>query len=309
MKSIYPRLLVLVFLLFTSGSFAGEEGGGYAGSFLDWGVGAKAIAMGKAFSAIADDGTALYWNPAGLEQMESREFSAMHALIFADRTEDYLAFAYPASKFTISAGWLHFGVSDIQERDEFGELVGHFGDAENTFMLGSGTSVFSSLGFKLNLGTTVKYFYQSMYDYQATGWGVDFGSLFCLYRKGFVKNIRVAAVVQNLGAKLKWNTESNHEDKVPATVRLSSAINLNSIPVNFALDLGKQRDRDLRIHLGAEYWWRVLALRAGLNHRQFTAGAGFVFKLSEFDFVIDYAFTDDEISNKGLHFFSLNFRL
>lgn len=308
MKYIYPKFFTF-FLLFPSLCFAGEESGGYAGSFLDWGVGAKAIAMGKTFSAIADDGTALFWNPAGLEQMKSREFSAMHALIFEDRTEDYIAFTYPVSKFTISAGWLHFGVSDIQERNEVGELVGHFGDSENAIMLGSGISIYSAPAFKFNLGTTVKYFHHSLYNHHANGWGADLGSLFYLYRKGFIKHIGFAVVIQNLGAKLKWNTESNHEEEVPITVRLGSTINLNRLPIEFALDLEKQRDRDIRIHLGAEYLWQMLALRAGLNHKQFTAGAGFVFTLSKFDFIIDYAFTDDAISNKGLHFFSLNFRL
>jgi len=309
MKSICPKFFTLVFLLFASLSFAGEERGGYAGSFLDWGVGARAIAMGKTFSAIADDGTALFWNPAGLEQMKSGEFSAMRALIFEDRTENYLALAYPVSKLTISAGWLNFGVSDIQERDEFGQLVGHFGDSENAFMIGAGASIFSSIGLKVNLGTTVKYFYHSLNENQANGWGGDFGSLFYLYRKGFIKHIGFAAVVQNLGSKLKWNTESNHEDKIPITIRLGSALNLNVLPLNLAADLEEQKGQDMRIHLGAEYWWRVLALRGGLNHKQFTAGAGFVFRLAKFDFTIDYAFTDDEISNKGLHFFSLNFKL
>lgn len=305
MKHICVKSLILTFLL-SSPSFA-EETGGYAGSFLNWGVGARAIAMGKTFSAIVDDGTSIFWNPAGLEQVNSREFSFMHAIIFEDRTENFLAFSYPFSNFTIGFGWLHFGVSDIQERNEVGELVSYFSDSENAFMLGSGVPIYFRPACKLNLGTTIKYFHHSLYNCHANGWGADFGSLLYLYRNGFVRQIGIGLVIQNLGAKLKWHTESNHQERIPTTLRLGSVIDLNSLPLKFAVDL--EKSHDMRIHMGIEYFWRMLVLRAGLNQSQFTAGAGFSYSLRRFDLIIDYAFTDDAISNRGLHFFSLSFRL
>src|SRR4029077_18132794 len=51
----------------------------YAGEFLRIGVGARALGMGSAFVGLADDGTAAYWNPAGLATLSEHQLTAMHA--------------------------------------------------------------------------------------------------------------------------------------------------------------------------------------------------------------------------------------
>lgn len=308
MKTLILIISFLLFTFFPSVSHAGEESGGYAGSFLEWGAGARAIALGKTFTAIANDGTALYWNPAGLSQISTREFTAMHALIFEDRSQNFLAFTYPAANLSVSAGWLRFGVSDIQERSTIGELTGKFDDSENLFLLGSGYNLISLPTLKLNLGLTAKYFYHSLHNNHASGFGLDLGALSYFHLTGLVEKIGVGLTVQNLGAKLKWNTESDHEDDIPTTFRLGTSVNIKPVPFKIALDLEKREQRDLRIHAGAEYWISMLALRAGLNHDKLTAGAGVVLKLTKYGFVIDYAFTTDEVADKPLHFFLLSFR-
>ena len=286
----------------------GEESGGYAGSFLEWGAGARAISLGKSFTAIANDGTALYWNPAGLTQISSRELSATHALIFEDRSQNFLAFTFPLSRFSLSAGWLRFGVSDIQERGTTGELTGTFDDSENVFMLGSGYNLLALPSFKLNLGVTAKYFYHSLHSYHASGAGVDLGVLSYVHLTGLVDRIGVGITAQNLGAGLKWNTESNHEDDLPASFRVGTAVMIKPVPFKLALDLDKREKQDLRIHAGAEYWISMLALRAGWNHDRLTAGTGLVLKLARYGVIIDYGFTTDDVADKPLHFFSLGIR-
>jgi len=301
-------ILIIVIFIYSSVLLAGEESGGSAGSFLQWGVGARAIALGKAFTAIANDGSAIYWNPAGLAQLSTREFSAMHALIFEDRAQNFIQFTYPISPFSISAGWMRFGVNDIQERSTSGEFLGKFDDSENLFLLGSGYQVLSKPTFKLDVGLTAKYFYHSLQNYHASGYGIDLGVLSYFHLTGLVERIGIGATVQNLGAKLKWNTESNHEDNIPVAFRLGAAVHLKPVPFKIAADLEKNENQDLRIHAGAEYWIRMLALRAGINHDKFTGGAGLVLKLGSVGFILDYALTTDEIANDPLHFFTLIFR-
>ena len=300
--------LIIVILSSVSVLLASEESGGYAGSFLQWGAGARAIGLGKTFTAIANDGSAIYWNPAGLSQISTREFSAMHALIFEERAQNFIEFTYPISPFSISAGWMRFGVNDIQERSSNGELIGKFNDSENLFLVGAGYNFLSKSVFKLNVGLTAKYFYHSLHEYHASGYGIDWGLLSYFHLTGLVERIAIGAVVQNLRAKLKWNTESNHEDDIPITFRLGSAIHIKPIPFKIAMDVEKSKNQNLRIHAGAEYWIRMLALRAGINHDRITAGAGFVLKLGSVGFVLDYAMTTDVIADSPLHFFSLIFR-
>ena len=238
-------ILIIVIFIYSSVLLAGEESGGSAGSFLQWGVGARAIALGKAFTAIANDGSAIYWNPAGLAQLSTREFSAMHALIFEDRAQNFIQFTYPISPFSISAGWMRFGVNDIQERSTSGEFLGKFDDSENLFLLGSGYQVLSKPTFKLDVGLTAKYFYHSLQNYHANGYGIDLGVLSYFHLTGLVERIGIGATVQNLGAKLKWNTESNHEDNIPVAFRLGAAVHLKPVPFKIAADLEKNENQDL----------------------------------------------------------------
>ena len=66
----------------------------YAGEFMYVGAGARALALGSAFSAVADDITAGYWNPAGLVQNRSKSVAFMHSERFGGLISyDYLAYS------------------------------------------------------------------------------------------------------------------------------------------------------------------------------------------------------------------------
>src|SRR6185295_19386651 len=68
----------------------------YAGEFLRIGVGARALGMGSAFVGLADDGTAAYWNPAGIATLERHEITAMHAEQFGSIVQyDFLSYVMP----------------------------------------------------------------------------------------------------------------------------------------------------------------------------------------------------------------------
>ena len=60
-------------------NFKMSDSGTTTAQFLKLGVGARAIGMGEAYSAIADDPTAIYWNPAGLAAVSEHSVSLMHA--------------------------------------------------------------------------------------------------------------------------------------------------------------------------------------------------------------------------------------
>ncbi|MCP4632116.1 MAG: UPF0164 family protein [candidate division Zixibacteria bacterium] len=306
MKYLKTKIVVLILLMMIPADVRTEEKGGYAGSFLDWGAGSRAIALGKTFTAIADDGTAIYWNPAGLNNIKSKQITAMHAVVFEDRKVNYVSFTYPANKLTLSASWLRFGVNDLQERSSSGQLTGHFSDSENAFVVGAGYPILLRLNMNLSIGASLKYFYHSLYDRHANGIGFDLGSLVTYKPEGLFHNICLGFVVQNLGAKLKWNTESNHTDRIPVSLRLGSVVQLNAIPLKYALDIDKKEERDIRIHTGMEYEWNILAIRVGINDDEFTAGTGFKLNVDTFSMQLDYAYTNDDITTKSLHFFSIN---
>ncbi len=86
----------------------------YAAEFLNVGVGARAGAMGGAFSAVADDATASYWNPAGLRLLAGRQVGLMHAAQFANHVKyDYLVFGSPGERESYGISIIRMGIDDI----------------------------------------------------------------------------------------------------------------------------------------------------------------------------------------------------
>src|SRR5438105_11853038 len=72
--------------------------GGQVGEFLSYGAGARAMAMGSAFTSVSDDASGTYWNPAGLSQVTRQELTLMQSTLFADTTLDFYSYVHPSKK-------------------------------------------------------------------------------------------------------------------------------------------------------------------------------------------------------------------
>ena len=130
------------------------------------GAGARAAGMGGAFIGIADDATAVSWNPAGLTQLEKLEISFVgrlttHSTIYTNQNQsnEYIqnsgGFNFISAAFPISKNNLKFvGSLSLQNQLDFtyeDDTTNESGGA-NTFNFGLGIRpipVFS-LGFSLN---------------------------------------------------------------------------------------------------------------------------------------------------------------
>jgi len=106
MKSI--TVLLLAFLLMPA--FAAK----YAGEFLNVGAGARALAMGSAFCAVADDATAGYWNSAGLHLLQGQEAQFMHSERFGGLVKyDYLTYGRSDGSVGLGASLFRTHTGDI----------------------------------------------------------------------------------------------------------------------------------------------------------------------------------------------------
>ena len=105
-------LLCLALVLPASGQRVAK----YGADFLAGGVGARALAMGGAHVALAQDVASGYWNPAGLGMAVYPEFAYMHAERFAGIVSfDYAAAAYPINATsTVGLSFFRSGVNDIK---------------------------------------------------------------------------------------------------------------------------------------------------------------------------------------------------
>ena len=80
-------------------SFSSSAKGTTAADFLQLGVGGRAMGLGGAYTAVADDASALYWNPAGLTSVEKRDVTFMHAQYLQSSFYDYAAYAQNLGKY------------------------------------------------------------------------------------------------------------------------------------------------------------------------------------------------------------------
>ena len=91
----------------------------YAGAFLDLGIGARGMALGGAYVAVANDGSAFYWNPAGAATLVRAEVSGMYASLFKSLvTHFHVGFTRPLyGAGAISVDWVRLSVQDIPRFD------------------------------------------------------------------------------------------------------------------------------------------------------------------------------------------------
>src|SRR5262245_40304659 len=98
----------VLMLLLPAVSARAVSNGTQAGSFLLIGDGARAAAMGEAFTGLADDVTAASWNPAGLTQLDGLETSLSYADWFADTSYSNVAAGGPVSPSHFAAVSVHY---------------------------------------------------------------------------------------------------------------------------------------------------------------------------------------------------------
>ena len=96
----------------------------YAGEFLEIGVGARAVGMGGAVTAITDDPMSFYWNPAGMGYLSGLHVSGMYADLWNGLANYSVAgIALPASGAVLAANYVRLGVPDIQQHPDYDALL------------------------------------------------------------------------------------------------------------------------------------------------------------------------------------------
>ena len=98
MKKITLKVIMALAVSYGTACFgldAADNSGTTAGEFLRIEVGARAEGMGGAFSPLADDVNAVYWNPAGLAGVTTQQILLSHTFWFADIYHEYVAYVHP----------------------------------------------------------------------------------------------------------------------------------------------------------------------------------------------------------------------
>ncbi len=185
MKTNRLYLTVLAIFLF---QFANAQFRKYSNEFLNIGAGARGLAMGSAQVASVNDGTAGYWNPAGLVSIKDHpQLNLMHAEYFAGIGKyDYASIAFPTSnnKRTIGITGLRFAVDDIMNTLFLVEPDGSvnynniqsFSSADYAFIFSFAQKIKDKERKKVNFGLNAKVIHRSVGKFaRAWGFGLDAG--------------------------------------------------------------------------------------------------------------------------------------
>lgn len=251
-------LWMLGTLRVSCGWAANDNAGTSSVGFLKLGLGARAVAMGGAFAGLADDVTAIHWNPAGLAGIDNREICFMHQSVFQDVSYEYAAYAQPLVGIGIvGAGIAYLHMDELTGRDESGEFTSNFTSSDVAVTLGYAFETKDKVFF----GASIKYVAESIEDHDAHAVAFDLG---WLYRTPLNK-LQLGGAIQNLGNQIRFVSESCG---LPRILKLGAAYrdSLRGNPINAVVDFYMPTNDDKSLHLGTEYVYRdLITARFGYN--------------------------------------------
>lgn len=254
-------LPVLGVFLLLCGSLVAREANSNAGTsgfaFLKINTGARATGMGGAFTGLADDETALYYNPAGIASLEGRHYLAEYHNYFSDLQNGMVGYLHEVRYGTVIGAYLSYlDYGEFTRTDEAGNILGEFGGGDMVL----GLSAATTRGESYRFGATLKFIYETIEDYSATGVALDLGARYNTFRGRYTAGL----AIQNLGVQL--SSLGEQKDDLPLMVRAGGSATPKGLPMTIAGDVIVPVDNDIDFAVGAEYFeFKPLYIRAGWN--------------------------------------------
>ncbi|MDI6782302.1 MAG: PorV/PorQ family protein [bacterium] len=174
--------------------------------FLNFGAGARATAMGEAFTAVADDPTAVYWNPAGLASQDQEGVTMMHNNLyhglFNDMYYDGIVYACPLESGSVIGGgatYLHSGshiITGYNPNTQQYEKTGSFQTSDISAILSYATEIGNKS--QISFGMNLKYISTKVFYVHAKAYAADFGLIY----HPSIKGLKLGAVLKDWGTKI-----------------------------------------------------------------------------------------------------------
>ncbi len=234
--------------------------GRYAGDFMMIGAGVRPLGMGGAFVALADECSAIYWNPAGIAGIRQREVSVMHAFLYSGLASyDHIGYVQNLpNDVSIGANLTRLTISDIPYFDEKwligtnvderinnsalhlpGSPDGRFRSEDDLYQFAFAKRfhydanmgwLFFDIPFDFHLGGNVKFIKRKLQDNYGTGTGLDFGlkittDLGVIFDTEELGMLDFGVNFQDVsGTTISWDTPNEIKDEVLFNTKMGVAI-------------------------------------------------------------------------------------
>lgn len=295
----FNRILnrVIVFLFFYP-SFAHTQ----IGSIPEVGFGSRGLSLGHSAMSSSHDALAISWNPAGVATLKKITATVFYSKFNFDAVNSSYGIVIPSRRYgNFGFSFFRIDVDGITLRDKFGEPLKKGSYLYNHLLFSYGRNLLEVFAIGLN----VKFVEQNFAGMSATleNPGIDLGiSYHFSNAQVFLRNFVVGFAIDNfVKPSLNFNRFS---EALPREARLiaEKMIELGDGELTLVSNVGFSQynftQAKTRFHGGVEYSYRsTIALRAGLNESQFSAGVGLQFK----GLIIDYARNQQQqIESDGL---------
>ncbi len=291
---------------------AGNKGIGYSGApFLRISSAARQVAMGEAFSAIADDINLMRYNVGGLGQINTEMLAVNFHNWIDDTQQGSFALAFPNKYGVIGIDFTYFDEGKIIELNEnFNKTGGTTSSDDILLNVGFGTRLGYN-NYVVNVGASLKFLQQTLAGQRSNAFALDIGARFPL------KYMIVGATIQNIGInKAKFQDLSS---PLPTTFRMGGATSFGrteTLLLNMAADVSWTMKENMRYYLGGELMIsELLSLRSGYQFHNiaaspFSAGFGLNIPmawLARSQTRLDYAYSPVDAFETNIHRFSMLF--
>jgi hypothetical protein len=331
---INRKLFLIITLTFSASFFAQSSQyskiSSMPGSFSRMGFGARGMGMGNAMSSVLTGDKVAYYNPALSVYQEGNSFQTSYSFLSLDRNLNFVSFT---RKFQfgkkdaegnfigkprvagLSAGIINAGVSNFQERDNQGNVVGELNPYENQFFV----SLANQFSDKFTIGFNAKFYYSQLYEKVNTNtFGIDIGAIYRVNER-----ITLSAMIADLLSKYEWDTTPIYgmegfsiDDKFPTLRKISVSYFLPEENIIAALELENTSAGNNYLRFGIEYGiYQGLFIRSGLDKFDLSntsvpshpsVGFSYFYDISSLTVGVNYAFVIEPYSSFDQHIIGID---
>jgi hypothetical protein len=310
----------------------------------DIGVGARPLALGKAYVGLSDDANGIFINPAGLAGIQNVKLTSMSGQLLNDISYVVIGGANPTKYGVFGLGYTTVNLPNIPVTQTSGsgttETVINVGSTNyySSVLTLSYSNVLSKIDYfkdfdNVTYGVNLKYFMQgfsgggsALRGANGAGFDMDLGMQYKPIKALTLGLSAINILPASLGGKFTWDKDGV-EENIPAVLKTGFAAKLfgkdsfygGKQDVFFDTDMDSYltQDRQSVFHAGVEWWpISIMALRVGLDQKprgaedingvdnNYAAGLGLKFN----GFTFDYCYHQySDLTENTTHFFSIGY--